>query len=164
MWAFMLALSILPPAYAIDTERHREGDWVVVSAAMRHSPERVKGVLSMHGQTMKLGSGVRAGETRPMADGGAHLTVMKRGLARDLTYTAERCPVADGWHSKMIQSSDFVDHQIIWTTVAEGEGSRTTIRVRVKLKVLVPEFLVQQIVGSALEQTLGRIDSLLDAR
>lgn len=163
MWAFVLAFSISRPAQALDMQRVMHGDWMIVSAAMRHSPEQVDQILAQHAQTMKLGKGVRAVEERSIGGGCAHLTVRNRSLGRDLSYTAERCPIEGGWHSRLLESDDFEDHQIIWTTEPEGEGSRTTIRVKVKLRVPVPDFLVHRIVGSALEGTLEKIDSLLSA-
>ena len=112
---------------------------------------------------MRLGRGVRSVEVVPGRNGGARLTVRNRGFARDHSYTAERCPVEHGWHSRMIDSEDFEDHQIIWTTKPEGRGSRVTIRVKVQLHVPVPGFLVRQVVGGALEDTLEKMDVLLRA-
>ena len=161
MLAFVLAILISHPAYALDIERRRDGDWVVVTAVMSHSPGQVNALLAKHGETMKLGKGVRSVETQPLSDGCAHLTVRNRGFARDLSYTAERCPIENGWHSRMLHSDDFEEHEVVWSTVSEGSGSRTTIRVKVKLRVPVPDFLVQQFVGGALEGTLAKIDARL---
>ena len=163
MLAAVLALSISHPARALDIDRSMQGEWMVVSAVMAHPQDRINAVLAKHGETMRLGRGVRSVEVVPGQDGCAHLTVRNRGFARDLSYTAERCPVEHGWHSRMIHSEDFEDHQVIWTTEPEGQGSRVTIQVKVQLYVPVPGFLVRQVVGGALEDTLEKMDVLLRA-
>ena len=163
MFAVVLALAISRPALALDVERSMQDGWMVVSAVMAHPHDRVNAVLAKPGETMRLGRGVRSVEVVPGRNGGARLTVRNRGFARDHSYTAERCPVEHGWHSRMIDSEDFEDHQIIWTTKPEGQGSRVTIRVKVQLHVPVPGFLVRQVVGGALEDTLEKMDVLLRA-
>jgi hypothetical protein len=161
MWGWLLTIGLAQPAHALEVVRSREGEWVVVRAAMQHGPDQISALLAKHGQTMQLGKGVRSVEARPIENGCAHLTVQNRGLARDLAYTAERCPIANGWHSKLLESEDFSEHQIIWTTEPEGGGSRVTIRVKVQLKAPVPDFIVQRIVAGALEGTLEKMDEML---
>ena len=156
-----LLLLIAGSAFGLEAERTRLGEWVVVSARMEHSPEAVFTLLRQDAKAMKLGQDVRSVETRPLPNGCTHLSVVNEGFTRPMSYTAERCLVENGWHSKMIDSPDFEDHQIIWTTVAEGDGARVTIRVKVALKVPIPRFVMTPVVGRALEATLEKIDRLL---
>lgn len=150
-----------PSAHAIEPERSRDGDWVVVSAHLPYSTASIKGLLRQDAKTMSLGKDIRSVKTKPLPNGCTHLEVVNEGLTRTMSYTAERCLVENGWHSKMLESPDFEDHQIIWTTVPEGEGSRVTIRVKVSLRMPVPRFMVTPFVGAALEETLLKMDSLL---
>ena len=110
---------------------------------------------------MNLGKGVRSVQAEPLPNGCTKLDVTNTGLMRTYSYTAERCPIEDGWHSKMISSPDFEDHQIVWKTVHHGSGSRVVVRVKVEPKFPVPRFLMTRVIGSALEETLERIDARL---
>jgi hypothetical protein len=161
----VLLLTLLWPsgAHALQVERERKGPYVVVSAELPHSIEAVNSILRQDVKTMKLGQAVRNVTATPLSNGCTQLKVVNEGFAKDLSYIAERCPTKNGWHSKMISSDDFEDHEIIWNTDPSGENSKVTIRVKVALKYPVPQFLVNRIVGGALEETLEKIDKALKA-
>ena len=161
MQGLVFGLLLYPPAHALEVTRHREGEWVVVTAELPHKTEAIRALLQKDAKTMKLGSGVRSVQTEPLPNGCTKLHVENNGLGRAYSYTSERCPIENGWHSKMIESPDFKDHQIIWTTTPSAEGSRVTIRVKAQLKLPVPRFIVTRIVVGALEETLIKIDGLL---
>ena len=148
-------------ALAIETQRARKDGYVEVSAVLAHSVEDVQGILKQAGKTMRLGQSIRRVKVTPLENGCSELEVSNKGFAKDLSYVAERCPVTGGYHSKMKSSEDFAEHDIIWTAVAHPLGSLVSIRVKVELKYPVPNFLVQRIVGGALEETLEKIDSTL---
>ena len=154
-------LALLASAYALDVDRKREGEWVIVTAEMPYATDSIRGLLKQDAKTMKLGTGVRSVSTEPLSNGCTKIVVVNDGLGRDYTYTAERCAIDNGWHSRMIHSPDFRDHQVIWTTQPTEHGSRITIRVKVQLKLPVPRFVMTRIVGGALEGTLEKIDGLL---
>ena len=110
---------------------------------------------------MRLGQSIRSVKVTPLDNGCAQLEVLNKGFAKDLSYVAERCPIQNGWQSKMLSSEDFERLEIIWQAVSHEAGSKVTIRVNVALKYPVPKFLIQRMVGSALGQTLERIDAIL---
>jgi len=161
MLAWVTILTALHPAYALDVTRHREGEWVVVTADFSHKPEALRALVLQDPKTMNLGTGVRSVKAEPLANGCTKLEVENTGLMRAYSYTAERCAIENGWHSKMTASPDFKDHQIVWQTVPYGTGSRVTIRVKVEPKFRVPRFLMTRIIGGSLEKTLERIDARL---
>ena len=149
------------PAHALETHRVREGGFIYVSAVMPHEPEAVRAIFQHHRKTMKLGAAVRNVEVTPLPNGCSQLEVVNRGFAKDLSYTAERCPTEFGWHSRMTESEDFTHHDILWEAKPHADGSLVSIRVKVMLKYAVPKFLVHRMVSGALEDTLKKIDKLL---
>jgi len=161
----LIVLSLLwaTSAHALQVERERKGPYVVVSAELPHSIEAVNSILREDVKTMKLGQAVRNVTATPLPNGCTQLLVVNEGFAKDLSYIAERCPTENGWHSKMVSSDDFDDHEIIWNTDPLGPHSKVTIQVKVSLKYPVPQFLVQRIVGGALAETLEKIDAVLQA-
>ena len=148
-------------AMAIEINRVRKDGYVVVSAAMPHSVTAVQGILEQPGKTMRLGQSIRSVNVKPLDNGCSELEVLNKGFAKDLRYVSERCPVPGGYRSKMKSSDDFAEHDIIWTAVPHELGSLVSIQVKVALKYPVPNFLVQRIVGGALEETLKKIDVTL---
>ena len=148
-------------AAALETQRARENGFVVVSAVMPHSVESVNAILQQDGKTMRLGESIRSVKVTPLDNGCAQLEVSNKGLGKDLSYVAERCPIQNGWHSKMTSSEDFEQHEIIWEALPHADGTKVSIRVQVDLKYPVPKFLIQRMVGGALEQTLQKIDKIL---
>ena len=161
MQFFWLVLFGSSHAQALETERRREGEYVYVSAVMPHDPAAVRSIFQQHRKTMKLGSAVRSVEVTPLSNGCSQVVVVNRGFAKDLAYTAERCPTEFGWHSQMTSSEDFEEHDILWEAKPHAKGSVVSIRVKVALKYPVPKFLVQRIVTGALEDTLKKVDKLL---
>jgi hypothetical protein len=158
MLGLIAGLAMTTAAHGLDISRMRDGDWMVVSAEMSHSTEAIRALLKQDSKTMSLGKGVRSVKAEALPNGCTKVQVENDGLGRAYSYTAERCAIQNGWHSKMIESPDFKDHQIIWTTVPSGTGSRITIRVKVELKLPIPRFLTNRIVSGALEETLNKID------
>ncbi len=149
-------------ANALETESTVDEDgWVVVSATLPHSKERVDAFLGEPVRTMTLGDGVRQVKTEPMANGCTKMHVVNNGFTRTLSYVAERCPVPGGWYSAMVSSEDFEQHHIKWTTASGGTTTLVTIRVKVSLKAPIPDFLVRSTVTKGLTQTLQRLDALL---
>jgi len=146
---------------ALDTQRTREDGYVVVSALMPHTVESVGAIFRQSGRTMRLGESVRSAKVTPLDNGCSEIEVVNKGFAKDLAYIAERCPIENGWHSKMKSSDDFEQHEIIWQALPHASGSTVSIRVKVSLKYPVPNFLVQRIVGGALEETLEKIDTII---
>ena len=156
MLAAVLALSISHPARALDIDRSMQGDWIVVSAVMAHPPDRINAVLAKHGETMRLGRGVRSVEVVPAQDGCAHLTVRNRGFARDLSYTAERCPVEYGGTENEERglrgpSSDLDDGAGRAGESGHHSGQSAALRAGT--------CFVRQVVGGALEDTLEKMMS-----
>ena len=145
-------------AMALETKRFRKDGYLVVSAVMSHPVELVQGFLNQPGRTMRLGQSVRSVKVKPLDNGCSELEVLNKGFAKDLRYVAERCPVNGGYRSTLKSSDDFVEHDVIWIAESNGSGSLVSIRVKVALKYPVPKFLVQRIVGGALEETLEKID------
>ena len=148
-------------ASAIETQRARKDGYVVVSAAMPHSVDAVQSVLKQPGKTMRFGQSIRSVKVKPLDNGCSELEVSNKGLAKDLSYVSERCPVPGGYRSKMKSSDDFTEHDIIWTAEPHELGSLVSIRVKVALKYPVPNFVIQRIVGGALEETLKKINTTL---
>ena len=148
-------------AMAIEVNRSRKDGYVVVSAAMTHSVAAVQGVLDQPGKTMRLSQSIRSVTVKPLDNGCTELEVLNKGFAKDLRYVSERCPVPGGYRSKMTSSDDFDEHEIMWTAEPHELGSLVSIRVKVALKYPVPNFLVQRIVGGALEETLKKVDATL---
>jgi hypothetical protein len=163
MTILLLSMLWASSAHALQVERGRHGDYVVVSAELPHSIEAVNSILSEDVKTMKLGQAVRKVTATPLPNGCTELEVVNEGFAKDLSYVAERCPTKNGWHSKMISSDDFDEHEIIWETDPFGPHSKVTIQVKVSLKYPVPNFLVRRIVGGALEETLEKLHAALEA-
>ena len=161
MLGLIAGLTMTAAAHGLDVSRQRDGDWMIVSTEMVHSTEAIRALLKKDSEKMSLGTGVRSVKTEALPNGCTKVQVENNGLGRPYRYTAERCAIQNGWHSKMIESPDFKDHQIIWTTVPSGVGSRVTIRVKVVLKLPIPRFLTNRIVGGSLEETLQKIDRLL---
>ena len=161
MLALVIILTALHPAHALEVTRHREGDWVVVNAEFSHKPAAIRAIVQQDPKAMNLGKGVRSVKAESLPNGCTRLEVENTGLMRAYSYTAERCALENGWHSKLISSPDFKDHQIVWQTVPYGDGSRVTIRVKVEPKFRVPRFMMTRIIGGALEETLQRIDARL---
>ena len=161
MNVFWLSLLWAADALALDTKRTREDGYVVVSAVMPHSVESVNALFQQGGRTMRLGDSVRSAKVTPLGNGCSEIEVVNKGLAKDLSYIAERCPIENGWHSKMKSSDDFEHHEIIWKAEPHPTGSTVSIRVKVSLKYPVPNFLVQRIVGGALEETLEKVDTII---
>ena len=148
-------------AHALETQRWRDDGYIHVSAVLPHDPGAVRSIFEQHRKTMTLGSGVRSVEVTPLPNGCSQVVVSNRGFAKDLSYTAERCPTEFGWHSKMTASEDFTDHDILWEAKPHADGSLVSIRVKVALKYAVPKFFVNRTVMGALEETLKKIDKLL---
>jgi len=163
MATWLIAMLWVASAHALQVERLRKGDYVVVSAEMPHSVDAVNSILREDVRTMKLGQAVRHVKATPLPNGCTQLEVLNEGFAKDLSYVAERCPTENGWHSKMVSSEDFKHHEIIWQADKRGVHSEVTIQVKVALKYPVPQFLIQRIVGGALEETLEKIDAALEA-
>ena len=161
MTLFWLSLLWSLDAHALETERKRDGEFVVVSAVLGHPHESVRNIFQQHRTTMKLGSAIRSVKVTPMSNGCSQVEVVNKGFAKDLSYVAERCPTENGWHSKMTSSDDFEDHDILWEAIPHAQGSLVSIRVKVALKYPVPKFIVARMVGGALEETLKKIDVLL---
>ncbi len=134
---------------------------MVVSALLPHRAERVRELLSRSETTMRLGKDIRDVEVTPLANGCDRLKVVNKGFSRELRYVSERCRTADGWHSKMVSSDDFLQHDIRWVMQPAGDGAKVSIRVIVELKSIVPRWLVDRIVGGALEATLQKMDTIL---
>jgi len=155
------ALGVSAPASALDVDRSREGEAVVVTALLSHSLESVRALLSNDETTMRLGKDIRDVKVTPMSNGCVQLEVANVGLGKDLRYVSERCETKDGWHSKMVSSEDFLDHDIRWSMQSENDSTRVSIRVVVQLKSIVPRWLVDRFVGRALEQTLIKMDGML---
>ena len=158
LWAAIIGLNA---AYALDVTRQRDGEWVVVTAELPHATATIRNLLRQDAKTMSIGSGVRSVKTKPLPNGCTQVEVANNGLGRNYSYTAERCAIENGWHSKMTSSPDFKDHQIIWETVPSDGGSQVTIRVKVEPKFPVPRFIMTRVVGGALAETLEKMDAML---
>ena len=159
----LLGVLMVMNAHAIEVERVRKDGYVVVSAKLPHAVDAVNSLLRQDVRTMKLGQAVRHVTAKPLSNGCTELEVLNEGFAKDLSYVAERCPTEKGWHSRMLSSEDFKEHEIIWTADGHGTHSEVTIQVKVALKYPVPQFLIQRIVGGALEETLEKIHAILEA-
>ena len=157
MWCAFVVLSL--PAVALEVDRiHRDGT-VVVSAELPHSADAVRALLADEAVTMRLGKNIRDVEVIPLANGCAELRVTNRAMRRELAYVSERCPTADGWHSKMVSSDDFVRHDIQWAVRPKNQHSTVRIVVDVELKTIVPNWMVDRFVGNALEGTLRAMNN-----
>ena len=158
---FLLIASVLGSAHALDVQRSVEGEVVVVSAVLPHTPADVLALLTQAEATMRIGKETRHVETRPLPNGCTELKVVSRGFGRDMRYTAERCRTANGFRSKMVDSEDFDAHDIWWTFAPAEAGTSVTIRVDVRPKVMVPHFLIRRFVARALSETLIKMNALL---
>lgn len=83
-----------------------------------------------------------------------------RGLFRPLTYTARRCPTADGWTQVLVRSDDFDDYWSQWTVEPMGEQTRVTFQIRSDPKLPVPRSLVQK---GTRESAAHTIENLLES-
>jgi hypothetical protein len=149
-------------AHALETTATVDAQgWTVVSATLPHTKEHVDAFLSAPTKTMKLGDGVRDVQSEPMDNGCTKLHVTNNGFAKTLSYASMRCPIEGGWHSKMISSDDFEQHDIQWVATPDGATTVVSIRVKVSLKAPIPDFLIRSIVTKGLTQTLTRLDMKL---
>ena len=112
---------------------------------------------------MRLGRNIRDVEVTPLANGCAELAVTNHAMRRELKYVSERCPTADGWHSKMVSSDDFVRHDIQWSVRPANHHSTVLIFVDVELKTIIPGWMVDRFVGNALEGTLRAMNDILSS-
>jgi hypothetical protein len=156
-----VACTLSSVAYALDVHSTVEQGWVVVSATLPHSKEQVDSFLSGSAKTMKLGDGVREVRTESLDNGCTKMHVTNNGFAKTLSYTSMRCPIPGGWHSKMVSSEDFEEHDIQWVAIPDGANTSLSIRVKVSLKAPIPDFVVRSIVTKGLTQTLERLDAKL---
>ena len=152
MWCALVVLSL--PAMALEVERSHQDGIIVVSAELPHSAEAVRSLLSDDAVTMRLGKNIRDVEVTPLANGCAELAVTNRAMRRELKYVSERCPTAEGWHSKMVSSDDFVRHDIQWAVRPNNNHASVLIFVDVELRTIIPSWMVDRFVGNALEGTL----------
>lgn len=159
MWCAAVVFSL--PAVALEVDRsHRDGT-IVVSAELPHSVSAVRSLLADESVTMRLGKNIRDVKVTPLANGCAELAVTNRAMRRELRYVSERCPTADGWHSKMVSSDDFVRHDIQWAVRPENNHAKVLIFVDVELKTIVPGWMVDRFVVNALEGTLRAMNEIL---
>lgn len=82
------------------------------------------------------------------------VTVLTEGLWRPLSYTAQRCPIDDGWRETLVSSPDFDGYFAEWHLVPEGEGTRVTFQVRLDIKLPVPDRLVDNGLMSSTRDTV----------
>lgn len=156
-----VVLAVVSVAYALDVNSTVEQGWVVVTATLPHPKERVDTFLSQPATTMKLGDGVREVRIEPLEDGCTRMHVTNNGFAKTLSYTSMRCPIPGGWHSKMVASEDFEEHDIQWVATPDGVNTSVSIRVKVSLKAPIPDFVVRSVVTKGLTQTLSRLNAKL---
>ena len=157
----MLVCTVFSVAHALDVHSTVDTGWVVVSSTLPYSKEQVDVFLSRPAKTMQLGDGVREVRTEPLDNGCTKMHVTNNGFAKTLSYTSMRCPIPGGWHSKMLASEDFEEHDIQWVAHSAGTQTEVSIRVKVSLKAPIPDFLVRNIVTKGLTQTLNRLDAKL---
>ena len=165
MWCILALVALIWPeaAHALETvSKVDDQGWIVVSATLPHSKEHVDAFLAAPSKTMELGDGVREVRTEPMSNGCTKLHVTNNGFARTLSYTSMRCPIPGGWHSKLMSSDDFEQHDIQWVSESSGNSTAVSIRVKVALKAPIPDFLIRNIVTKGLSQTLARLNAVLD--
>jgi len=134
--------------------------FVRVQMDLTHSQEAVRSFLADTEQTMRLGGDVRKIEAEPDGDC-IRMTITTRGFIRPMRLVARRCPTAQGWHSKLVESEDFDAHEIVWKTEPVDGGTRVTMKVRVIPRLPVPQILIRKVVSGALEATIMRLDALL---
>lgn len=157
----LLIMTWLGSAWALDVDRRTDGDAVLVTAELPHSSDAVRALLSDDEVTMRLGKDIRQVEVAPLDNGCVQLTVTNVGFRRELRYVAERCGTPDGWHSRMLTSDDFLEHDIRWSIRPNGEHTSVSIRVVVQLKTILPRWVIDRFVGRALEATLTTMDEML---
>ena len=134
--------------------------FVRVSTDLPFAPQKVDAVLTDSATTMTMGKDVI--DVQVQVDGSCEmLAVRTRGFTQPMTYTARRCRTAAGWASTLVQSEDFSSHDVEWATTPIEEGTRVTMRVRVKPHLPVPQLLIRSVVGNAIVGTLKRLETIL---
>ncbi len=141
-------LARLPPLVALGGLMWGSFAWagaVEASVVVPASPSVVMGFLADAARAIKLSPDVKSANVVSRESGGCVLVdVSTSGLSSALRYRTRRCPKADGYEEKMVESEDFSMNEARWTVTPSGEGSRVNFRVEAHPRMLVPEWMVEK--------------------
>lgn len=89
------------------------------------------------------------------------VTTETRGLFRSLFMKSRRCPTADGWEDRLVESEDFDAYETRWSLREVDGGTEVTVRVHTEVDLPVPDAIVQsrqkKSVGQVLENLVYQI-------
>jgi hypothetical protein len=89
------------------------------------------------------------------------VTTETKGLFRTLFMRSRRCPTADGWEDRLVQSDDFDAYETRWSLRPVDGGTEVTVRVHTEVDLPVPSSLVQsrqkKSVGEVLENLVYQV-------
>lgn len=103
-------------------------------------------------------------EARATADGSCERVALRvKGLFSPFVATTRRCPTADGWVEKLVESDDFSDYTAEWKLQGIGEATAVHFRVRTIINVSVPHSMITSRTRKVLTTTLERLIAAVDA-
>ena len=135
--------------------------FVTLSARLAAPVEAVRGHLDDVTAAFDLVDDARAVRATRRGDC-QEIEVETPGILRPMRYISMRCPTADGWSERLVQSEDFALHEVEWHITPAADGATDiTYRVRVALSMPGVHSLVIKKLSSSMERTVSRLSAVL---